>query len=212
MSSGKFTDGQPGSLHDPGASGDAATETSPHEPPTRREYQAEAVGTGPVTQKGCESVRVVLGSLKTPYLGIVMRWVGAQAHRIADGLDPAPDVWWLKDKKNEKKSKAIRALPLPEWAPDVPAELRAWCADRARRQEAYERLRAGWPFMLSAADHTGVYTVWVVPVDVPADERPDEPPIRAPEHPPTRVQRHRKARTPLRWLPRCGRANAGHRS
>ncbi|MVO83974.1 hypothetical protein GPA10_04125 [Streptomyces sp. p1417] len=130
-------------------------------PSIRREYHAEAVGTGPVDG---QQVRVVLGTLETPYLGIMMRWVGTQAHRIADALDPEPCAPWLADAPD-----ALVMLHLPAWAPDVPTELRTWCADGGSRQAARDRLRAGWPFTLAAADHSGTYCVWVVPVDVPVD-------------------------------------------
>ncbi|KUF15301.1 hypothetical protein AT728_29505 [Streptomyces silvensis] len=142
-------------------------------PPIRREYHAEAVGTGTV---GGQQVRVVLGTFETPYLGIMMRWVGTQAHRIADALDPEPCVPWLADAPG-----ALVMLHLPEWAPDVPTELRAWCADGEGRQSARDRLRAGRPFTLAAADHSGTYCVWVVPTHVltvaPADQLGDEPRI-----------------------------------
>ncbi|WP_157164490.1 hypothetical protein [Streptomyces typhae] len=131
------------------------------------EYRAEAVGTG---LAGGQQVRVVLGTLATPYLGITMRWVGTQAHRIADALDPEPCAPWLADAPD-----ALVKLDLPEWAPDVPTELRAWCADKERRRAARDRLRAGRPFALSAVDHSGTYCVWVVPVDVPASHTADLP-------------------------------------
>ncbi|MEV0445474.1 hypothetical protein AB0I84_08055 [Streptomyces spectabilis] len=171
---------------------------------TRREYHAEVVGTGPA---GGKDVRVVLGTLETPYLGIMMRWLGTQANRIADGLNPDTDTSWLV-----KKRRALSVAHLPEEAPYVPAELRAWFADRERRQNAYDRLRDGWPFTLAAADHTGTYSLWVVPVDVPADASHDEPPIRTPEGPPTQVQRRRRPRPLLRWLPHREHAGAGHSS
>lgn len=161
---------------------------APPELMARREYQAEAVGTGTVDGK---PVRVVLATLQTPYLGVVVRWLKIQAHRIADGLDPAPDVPWL-----ESERRALVTGQHLDQAHSAPAELRAWCADESGRQLAFDRLRHGQPFTLGAADHTGTYCLWVVPVDVPNDE----PPTRTPEGPPTHVHRHRKPRPLLQWL------------
>lgn len=122
----------------------------------RCEYRAEAVATGPV---GGGTARVVLGAFRTPDLGLMLGWLSGQALRIADGLDPAPDVRWLDP---AQRGALMTSAKLDE-LPSAPAELRAWCASAAEHRTAYDRLRAGQPFELRVADHTGTYSLLAVP-------------------------------------------------
>lgn len=130
-----------------------------------REYRAEAVATGPVDG---EMVRVVLGFFRTPYLGMAVGWLFVQAHRIADGLDPAPDAHWVEPAQRG----ALVTSPVLDELPSAPAELRAWCADPVSRQVAYDRLRHGLPVSVTVTDHTGAYALRAVRVGA-------VPPIRA---------------------------------
>ncbi|MFI6638199.1 hypothetical protein [Streptomyces sp. NPDC050504] len=132
------------------------------------EYQAEVVATGPVNGK---CVRVVLATLRTPYLGITSRWLLVQAHRIADGLDPAPDVRWL----DPEQRGALVTSPELNRLPSAPAELRAWCANRVGQRMTYDRLRCGLSVVITVADHTGTYSLRAVPVVGPAPETPVRP-------------------------------------
>ncbi|MFI6641819.1 hypothetical protein [Streptomyces sp. NPDC050504] len=125
-----------------------------------REYRAEAVAVGPV---GGGTVRVVLGTFRTPYPGRAVRWLSAQALRVADGLDPDPGVGWLAPEQRG----ALVTSPELDRLPSAPAALRAWCADEAGRRTAYERLREGRPVVVEAVDHTGAYVLWAVPVEAP---------------------------------------------
>ncbi|WP_228388535.1 hypothetical protein, partial [Streptomyces jumonjinensis] len=96
-----------------------------------------------------------------------------QAVRIADRLDPAPDVPWRQ---------ALCPVPPAINAEhgDAPTALRNWAGDDAIRQAAYRRLRDGQPVISTFGDHTGRYTliVWPVPVR-PASPLPAAPLIRA---------------------------------
>ncbi|MFI6639197.1 hypothetical protein [Streptomyces sp. NPDC050504] len=127
-----------------------------HRPDADCEYRAEVVATGPV---GGGTARVVLGAFRTPDVRLMIGWLADQALRIADGLDPAPDVHWL----DPAQRGALMTSGSLTQLPSAPAELRAWCADPEERRTAYDRLRAGRQFVLGAADHTGTYALWVVP-------------------------------------------------
>ncbi|MFI6644238.1 hypothetical protein [Streptomyces sp. NPDC050504] len=142
------------------------------DPPARYEYRSEVAATGPVDGG---TVRVVLGSFRTPYLGMAVGWLFAQAHRVADGLDPGPDAHWV----DPAQRGALVTSPSLDELPSAPAELRAWCADPGSRGLVYGRLRAGLPFAVTAADPTGTYTLHAVRVDAPV-------PIRAHALPPRR--------------------------
>lgn len=112
---------------------------------------------------------MVLGTFRTPYPGRMVKWLSTQALRIADGLDPDPEVRWL----DPAQRGALVTSPELNRLPSAPAALRAWCADEGGRRVAYERLCEGWPVMVEAADHTGTYVLWAVAV---------EPPIRVRSH------------------------------
>ncbi|MFC5720861.1 hypothetical protein ACFP1Z_11855 [Streptomyces gamaensis] len=105
--------------------------------------------------------RIVLGTLPTPFLGRALRWLRRQAVRIADGLDPDPDT-------APSPHGALHKVNTEFQLGDAPAELRAWANDDRSRQAAYDQLRGGTPFALTATDHTGRYVLAAWPVDVPA--------------------------------------------
>ncbi|MFI6641146.1 hypothetical protein [Streptomyces sp. NPDC050504] len=139
--------------------------TTRSENPSHQEYCAEVAATGPVHDG---TVRVVLGVFRTPYVGMAVGWLFAQAHRVADGLDPGPDAHWVEPAQRG----VLVTSPALNELPSAPAELRAWCADPASRQVAYERLRHGLPVTATVTDHTGTYVLHAVRVGA-------VPPIRA---------------------------------
>lgn len=118
-------------------------------------YWAEATGEGPVSGR---TVSVRLGTHLASTRRLALRWLHHQAHRIADGLDPAPDASWL----------AGTARALPPVSADVPSALRQWCADDDAQSAAMAQLGIA-PFSLAVSDHTGLYTLSVWPVTIPAD-------------------------------------------
>lgn len=131
---------------------------SPQDASTRG-YLAQVIAEGPVYGTDANA-RSVLGALATPYLGRVIRWVRQQAVRVADGLDPDPQTPWCGALRGVECA-TINALG------DAPTVLRQWARSDEARQAAYEALRAGVPFSLATADHTGRYVLAVWPVDVP---------------------------------------------
>ncbi|MCC5033910.1 hypothetical protein DMH02_011905 [Streptomyces sp. WAC 00631] len=119
-------------------------------------YWSEATAEGPVNGR---TVAVRLGGYAAPTRRLALRWLRAQAHRIADGLDPDPAEPWAGEGV---------LCPVPERYADAPAELRRWAADELRQQAAALRLAEGLPFRLTAADHTGRYSLLARPVAVTA--------------------------------------------
>ncbi|MBQ0984103.1 hypothetical protein KBZ10_06105 [Streptomyces sp. F63] len=105
------------------------------------------------------TVAVRLGGYAAPTRRLALRWLRAQAHRIADGLDPDPAEPWAAEG-------ILR--PVPERYADAPAALRRWAADDLRQQAAAVRLADGLPFRLTADDHTGRYSLLARPVAVTA--------------------------------------------
>ncbi|MFI6639558.1 hypothetical protein [Streptomyces sp. NPDC050504] len=126
---------------------------------TTRVFCAEVVAVGPVDGG---TVRVVLGSFRSSYVGLVVRWLVVQAHRVADGLDPAPDVRWVRPGHRG----VLVSSPVWDRLPSAPGALRAWCGDRVGRRVVCGRLREGLPVVVEVADHTGAYALRVVPVRV----------------------------------------------
>ncbi|MFD9716805.1 hypothetical protein [Streptomyces sp. NPDC059076] len=100
---------------------------------------------------------ICLGAFVTPYAARAVRWLCVQAERLANGLDPDPDVPWSAALFSVD---ARTALDLD--LGDAPTLLRAWIADEDARREIVQDLKAGHEFSLEAADWTGRYklTAW----------------------------------------------------
>ncbi|MCM2393943.1 hypothetical protein [Streptomyces albipurpureus] len=123
-------------------------------------YWAEVIAEGPVPGSS-ELARVALGAFATPYVRRALRWLSVQAVRIANGLDPDPEVPW---------SGALICLEPVAGLElnDVSTQLRDWVMNEEFRHIAYRRLKGGSPFTLTASDWTGRYVLTVWPVRVPA--------------------------------------------
>ncbi|MCM2388584.1 hypothetical protein [Streptomyces albipurpureus] len=122
-------------------------------------YRAEAIVEVPQGGPGqTESAQLVLGRFTTPYAGRALRWTCVQASRIANGLDPDPDVPW---------SSTLICMSPDDWLDlgDAPTRLRNWVADEESRLAAYRQLRGGAPFALTASDWSGRYVLTVSPVN-----------------------------------------------
>ncbi|PJE93890.1 hypothetical protein CUT44_32390 [Streptomyces carminius] len=129
-------------------------------------YRAEVTAEGPVNGA---TVAVLLGSRTLPNRRLALRWLCGQARRIADGLDPDPAVSaWAAD--------GVLASVPGQWT-DAPTELRLWCGSEVRQEEAADRLAEGLPFQLTAADHTGAYTLRAWPAGVIAPRPGALPPV-----------------------------------
>ncbi|MDP9608561.1 hypothetical protein JOF35_000838 [Streptomyces demainii] len=146
-------------------------------------YWVEATGEGPV---GGHIVRVVLGHHDARNRRLALRRVRGHALHIADGLDPSPEAPWLGSAPMQ---------PVSDDLPDVPALFRTWCDDVVQQETALTQLAAGKPFRLTAADHTGQYSLTVWPITLPT---PQEETLSAtaadPICPRSSHRRHRKPR------------------
>ncbi|MCM2388588.1 hypothetical protein [Streptomyces albipurpureus] len=128
-------------------------------------YRAEAIVEVPQGgSEGAESAQLVLGRFATPYAGRALRWTCVQASRIANGLDPDPDVPW---------SSTLICMDPDDWLDlgDAPTQIRNWVADQESRLAAYRQLLDGAPFTLTASDWSGRYVLTVSPVH---SDRPDD--------------------------------------
>ncbi|GAA3663572.1 hypothetical protein GCM10022420_048080 [Streptomyces iranensis] len=118
-------------------------------------YRVEIAGEGPVDG---QVVRVVLGHHDARNPRLALRCLRGHALHIAEGLDPNPEASWLG---------SVRMQRVGDDLPDVPAFFRTWCNDEGQQETAMAQLAAGRPFRLSAADHTGHYSLTVWPVHLP---------------------------------------------
>lgn len=156
-------------------------------------YWVEAIGEGPVDG---HVVRVVLGHHDAGNRRPALRRVRGHALYIANGLDPSPEASWLG---------SVRMQRVSDDLPDVPAFFRTWCDDEVQQEAALTQLAAGRTFRLTAADHTGHYSLTVWPVTLPT---PQEDTLGAtaanPVCPRSDHRRHRKPRHAVRkarWWP-----------
>ncbi|MFJ2115089.1 hypothetical protein ACIOEX_24870 [Streptomyces sp. NPDC087850] len=152
-----------------------------------RVYLVTVTGEGPVNGG---TVRVVLGTRQVVSPQRALRWLRAQARRIADGLDPDPCAVWVP---------RAALVPVRTGAPggpgvlDGPAALRWWTDDPGEQETARNRLASGTPYAFTTTDTTGRYTLTAVPMPVPP---PNPTPAPRPGS-----NRHRK---PRRWEWRWG--------
>jgi hypothetical protein len=119
--------------------------------PDCRLYWAEVHADGPMV--GTHRERFSLGTFSSPYPGRVLRWLRAQALRIADGLDPDPGTAACPLALRPDPAAPVRHLG------DAPTELRDWASGDGRRLEARRVLADGRPFLFVSADYTGWYAL-----------------------------------------------------
>ncbi|WP_432055613.1 hypothetical protein [Streptomyces sp. bgisy022] len=101
-------------------------------------------------------IGVPLGTYRAPTLALALWWLRDRASWIAERLDPRPEAEHLP-------SGAL--VPVPDGVPDVPATLRAWCADLTRQQEMAEALAAGRMVRVATGDDTTEYELLAESVD-----------------------------------------------
>ncbi|MFE2940259.1 hypothetical protein ACFXKG_14530 [Streptomyces sp. NPDC059255] len=152
---------------------------------TTRLYHVTVTGEGPIPGTW---VRVLLAARQTGSPDRALSILRCQARRIADGLDPDPRSAWAAPGVLARQETAVH---------DAPAELRAWCDDFEAQEAARNQLIEGAEFTFGAMDHSGRYTLKVLPVRVPSLAPPPAVP-RAPR------RRHRKPR----WFDRFRRPAA----
>ncbi|MGX2995185.1 hypothetical protein JNUCC64_12955 [Streptomyces sp. JNUCC 64] len=128
--------------------------SQPPEPSPR--YLAEVVAEWSSVY-GDWDTRMVLGTFTSPYPGRALRWLRRQAVRIADGLDPDPDVGPIHPD-------ALNEIPFPdhEFPGDAPTRLRAWALS-GDHSPAIRRLRDGGTVQVVAAEFGERYVLTARP-------------------------------------------------
>jgi hypothetical protein len=101
-------------------------------------------------------IGVPLGTYRAPTLALALWWLRDRANWIADRLDPLPEAGHFPPNS---------LAPVAETAPDVPAILRAWCADIARQELVADELAAGHLVRIATSDDTTEYELLAESVD-----------------------------------------------
>lgn len=105
---------------------------------------------------GGQRVGVPLGSYRAPTLPLALWWLRDRATWIAERLDPRPELPHLPEGA---------LMPVSEDTPDVPALLRAWCADATRQELVAEELAGGRLVRIATRDDTTEYELLAESVD-----------------------------------------------
>ncbi|MFJ9037101.1 hypothetical protein ACIRF8_11010 [Streptomyces sp. NPDC102406] len=105
---------------------------------------------------GGRRVGVPLGTYRAPTLPLALWWLRDRATWIADRLDPRPGLPHVPEGA---------LMPLGDDAPDVPALLRAWCADTAQQERVAEELAGGRLVRVATRDETTEYELLAESVD-----------------------------------------------
>ncbi|MFE9775183.1 hypothetical protein ACFYOV_26610 [Streptomyces sp. NPDC005931] len=101
-------------------------------------------------------IGVPLGTYRAPTLALALWWLRDRASWIAERLDPRPEAEHLPQGA---------LVPVPDGVPDVPAVLRAWCADPGRQEQVAEALAAGRLVRVATGDDTTEYELLAESVD-----------------------------------------------
>ena len=105
---------------------------------------------------GGQRVGVPLGTYRAPTLPLALWWLRDRATWIAERLDPRPGLPHLPEGA---------LMPVGEDTPDVPALLRAWCADTAQQERVAEELAGGRLVRIATRDDTTEYELLAESVD-----------------------------------------------
>ncbi|MCX3063081.1 hypothetical protein [Streptomyces beihaiensis] len=105
---------------------------------------------------GGQRVGVPLGTYRAPTLPLALWWLRDRATWIAERLDPSPDLPHVP---------RGALAPVADDTPDVPAELRAWCADAAGQERVAEQLAGGRLVRVATSDDTTEYELLAESVD-----------------------------------------------
>ncbi|MES4892170.1 hypothetical protein [Streptomyces sp. NPDC096012] len=101
-------------------------------------------------------IGVPLGTYRAPTLALALWWLRDRASWIAERLDPSPD---------DAPFPAGALVPVADTVADVPALLRAWCADDIRQELVADELAAGRLVRIAAHDDTTEYELLAESVD-----------------------------------------------
>jgi hypothetical protein len=101
-------------------------------------------------------IGVPLGTYRAPTLALALWWLRDRASWMADRLDPRPEAEHLP---------AGALVPVADTVADVPAVLRAWCADPTQQELVADELAAGRLVRIAAFDDTTEYELLAESVD-----------------------------------------------
>ncbi|WP_145881513.1 MULTISPECIES: hypothetical protein [unclassified Streptomyces] len=105
---------------------------------------------------GGQRIGVPLGTYRAPTLALALWWLRDRASWIAERLDPSP----------ETPAFPVGALvPVADTVADVPALLRAWCADDMQQELVADELAGGRLVRIAATDDTTEYELLAESVD-----------------------------------------------
>ncbi|MER6033107.1 MULTISPECIES: hypothetical protein [unclassified Streptomyces] len=105
---------------------------------------------------GGQRIGVPLGTYRAPTLALALWWLRDRASWIAERLDPSPQ---------DAAFPAAALVPVADTVADVPALLRAWCADDARQALIADELAGGRLVRIAASDDTTEYELLAESVD-----------------------------------------------
>jgi hypothetical protein len=101
-------------------------------------------------------IGVPLGTYRAPTLALALWWLRDRASWMAERLDPLP----------ESECFPPGALvPVADTVQDVPALLRAWCADTGRQELVADELAGGRLVRIAVSDDTTEYELLAESVD-----------------------------------------------
>ncbi|MFD8828272.1 hypothetical protein ACFV1C_38800 [Streptomyces sp. NPDC059605] len=151
-------------MNERSATGHADGRSGANKPRQPGSYLCEAVAEGPVYGTG-DTARYVLGTFRTISPVLALRWLGGQALRIVDRLDPDPrhSAWVTPSMRLPGAPGAL--------GPDHCAELRAWYRDRDGQRAAHAHLKNGNPLLVVVPDADCTYTLSVRPGQQGRDPR-----------------------------------------
>ncbi|MGV9457041.1 hypothetical protein [Streptomyces sp. NPDC003635] len=101
-------------------------------------------------------IGVPLGTYRAPTLALALWWLRDRASWIAERLDPHPEAQHFPPSA---------LVPVADTVPDVPAVLRAWCADDGQQELVAEQLAAGRLVRIATFDETTEYELLAESVD-----------------------------------------------
>ncbi|MFF5015113.1 hypothetical protein [Streptomyces sp. NPDC001165] len=105
---------------------------------------------------GGQRIGVPLGTYRAPTLALALWWLRDRASWIAERLDPSPEG-------PAYPSGAL--VPVADTVADVPALLRAWCADDMQQELVADELAGGRLVRIAASDDTTEYELLAESVD-----------------------------------------------
>ncbi|MCQ9130392.1 MULTISPECIES: hypothetical protein [Streptomyces] len=101
-------------------------------------------------------IGVPLGTYRAPTLALALWWLRDRASWMAERLDPRPE---------SEHFPAGALVPVADTVRDVPALLRAWCADLDRQELVADELAGGRLVRIAVSDDTTEYELLAESVD-----------------------------------------------